>query len=441
MLFSCKMALGTKNWSTGYDRELLNQTGVKRLVLICHSADLDSQGMSSRLPCAKRRPHETTRQVALRLLDSELQMPGCEFTLNYEGADRVEAVEHSDHYPSLPTIKRRHIIPGKLKVLDPAVARTLGLGIGCVEQPSTNAKSKEILINFSQVVGDFAWWTPSHCRSRRVSLINAHASQNLGKFSALVRVPLNFSEAIVSRLLWSYGFDTSRFGLSTAETLAKLAAELSKGESTLCELKGKVVRVASVVLMHIEDTTTGRTLVEVEHVSSDGNSKDTKRLPGLKLRPQEDLHDAIARLVKQRLQLDLTAVRVLQGKTEVVEEERESDDYPGFPTLYRLHLVTAEVTTTNLADSVTPTCPETEATACPPSDAIFDASDQDSQSGEDHLVVDDFNEVQDDARPQQFAGEDGELARKPKRQGPMKVRDRDGRVRKPKARKGSMRKH
>jgi len=426
--------------STGYEQRLLSHRGVKRLVLISNSASQEHEGLGSRLPCAQRRPHETTRQVALRLLDSELQMPGCEFTLNYEGADRVEAVEHSDQYPSLPTIKRRHIIPGKLKVLDPVVARTVGLGVGCIEEFPNSARNKEILINFSQAVGDFAWWTPNYCKSRRVSLINAHASQNLGKFSALVRVPLHFSEAIVSRLLWSYGFDTSKFGPDAPDRLTKLAAELSKGESRLCELKGKVVRVASVVLMRIEDTTTGRTLVEVEHVGSDGSSKDTKRLPGLKLRPQEDLHDAIARLVKQRLQLDLTAVRVLQGKTEVIEEERESDDYPGFQTLYRMHLVTAEVTTASVADSSTPTCPETEATACPPSDGVMDVSDQDSQVGDPSQVVDEITEMPGGIGSQQLSAED-ESVRKLKRKGLTKVRDRDGRVRKPKTRKASMQKH
>jgi len=198
--------------------------------------------------------------------------------------------------------------------------------------------------------------------------------------------------------------------------------------------------VASVVLMRIEDTTTGRTLVEVEHVGSDGSSKDTKRLPGLKLRPQEDLHDAIARLVKQRLQLDLTAVRVLQGKTEVIEEERESDDYPGFQTLYRMHLVTAEVTTASVADSSTPTCPETEATACPPSDGVMDVSDQDSQVGDPSQVVDEITEMPGGIGSQQLSAED-ESVRKLKRKGLTKVRDRDGRVRKPKTRKASMQKH
>lgn len=339
------------------DRNMLIQKGMSQLVLVRHGhVAMPSREGGLHLPAAQRRPHETMRNVASRMLD-ELKMPGCQVALNYDAADRVEAVEDNDVYPSLPSVKRRHIIPGKMRIGNTEALATLGLTSSSLSKVDAT-RNKDVSIEFMCGGFELGWFTPHQCKVRRVSLINAHTSQNLTTFSTLLRVPINFTEAVINRLMWTYGVDVSKFGKDGKGKLVDLAEELSKGEATLCERRGKVVRVVSMVVLRIDDRATGRSLVEVEHVSASGATRAKDRLPGVKLRPQEDLQDAVGRLVKMRLQLDLSAVRVLEGRTEVVEEERENDRYQGLVTLYRRHVVRAEVTTSSASG-------QTEATSCP----------------------------------------------------------------------------
>lgn len=355
--------------SPNLDRSILAAKGINQLVLVCRGQEEDaSDALGLRLPAAQRRPHETTRQVAARLLE-DLKMPGCEVTLRYDAADRVEATEDSELYPSLTSVKRRHIVPGKMRISNVEALNAVGLSSGSLSK--VDASKKDLAIEFMSGMMELAWWTPTQCKARRVSLINAHTSQNLTTFSALVRVPMNFTEVMINRLLWTYGIDVSKFNADGKGKLLEMAEELSKGEAALCERRGKVVRVVSMVVLRVDDRATGRSLVEVEVVDADGKTRARDRLPSVKLRPQEDLQDAIGRLIKMRLQLDLSAVRVLEGKTEVVEEERENDRYQGLVTLYRRHIMRAEVTTSSASA-------QSEATHCPPTaDELMDDNDSD----------------------------------------------------------------
>mmetsp|Transcript_115002 Transcript_115002/g.330336 ORF Transcript_115002/g.330336 Transcript_115002/m.330336 type:complete len:1210 (-) Transcript_115002:275-3904(-) len=346
----------------GFSRETLGHLGADRLVVV-RPGIVDSSRQEGSpvapvgeadLPVTQRKPHETVRQTVERLLATELSFAschqGCELSIDYAVADWVEVVEQSDLYPSIPTIKRRHIVPAKLKIIDEQAAKVFGLVPAAAQK--RNSLGGESPLSFRIAREGFAWWSPAHCQARKISLVRPGRGPSASGISGLIRVRLNYTEAMVADILETHGFDMKALGQERRTVLTRLSEELSKGESTLCELRGRVVRVASVVLLCIEDSATRKTIVEHQRCSPDGTIKDTNRLPGVFLRPQEDIRDAVGRLLTQRLQLDLSAVRVNEHMTETMETFKPScEQSPGLDSLYRRYIVRAEVDTQGVSSA------------------------------------------------------------------------------------------
>lgn len=352
-------------------KKSLGQKGVDQLLLTCASS-LSSSGWE--LPHVFRRPHETLLHAVARLQEA-WRLAGCEVDLRYDSADCSEEMEKDEQYPMVPTMHRRYVIPGTVRITSPETSKELGLG-------------EDMSLQWEGGGCTFGWATSEECKARNISLLLELDADGSTKdtFSGLVRVPISFSEEMVSSVFRDYGVDSSKFGVNGASTLADIAEEVSRGESCLYEIDGKLKRVTTIVLMQIEDTATGRILMEVEKTVGDGAAKETNRLPGLKLRPQEEITDGVGRLVSQRLNFDLHSVHLVKEAADMVEEEDDSLGYPGLNTLYRKFIVKAKVTTTS-GQNAAP-APGTEATVCPPSDERLEMSDRDSprEAGQDELA-------------------------------------------------------
>ena len=74
----------------------------------------------------------------------------------------------------------------------------------------------------------------------------------------------------MKEFLLKFNLDLSKFGEGDAKTLEDIAQEMSRGESSLMEAQGCVIRTADVVLLRLTDSETGKTLIEARNKWGDG---------------------------------------------------------------------------------------------------------------------------------------------------------------------------
>merc|ERR1712183_599675 len=106
---------------------------------------------------------------------------------------------------------------------------------------------------------------------------------------------------------------------------------------------GKVVRTVDLVVLVLKKQAVGDILVEVSERLTDGTTNTLKQLPGSKLRPDENQFVAAQRVLKRQLKMDENFVTFDPADVKVVEEQKDSNSYPGFSTLYRKRIISAEL--------------------------------------------------------------------------------------------------
>jgi len=312
--------------------ELILRSGGGERILIETGEELCHGGkrVTNRLPSAKKEPHQSTRQVAERILKEFLQLDpeGVKFDLGR--IERVEEEIESQSYPGIRSVHRKELVAGTFSTADAAVLAKVGL-------PSFSAWHATDAEGNTKL---FGWMTSGECDDRQIKL-----QPEAQKVSTLVRAPIGLGEEALRRRLTNCGVDASKFGADGAKTLKEFSAELVKGESALLEdSSGRVVRIVDVVVVAISRNGGSELLVQTEQISSNGTSKTLNRLPGAKRRPDENHFLSARRIIRRQLEIDDNRV-AMDRAVQSVEEEMHSPFYPGLMTVYRKRLVSGGMRT------------------------------------------------------------------------------------------------
>jgi len=291
------------------------------------------------LPGTKLRPSEDKKEAVWRIMNTIIRMQDCDVEFNHGEGEIVQETEESKSYPGLQTIYRKHIVEGLVREGKGDILRKFGLPQG---EDFTSVGDK-------QETRFWSWWTDEHCKQVGLAV---EGQMEKATFQGFANVPIPLTEEMLQSLFTKYGVDVHNFGRNNAKTLLDIARELTYGEVSLIEAKGKILRCADVVLLRLTDSSGKegpcKTLIEAKNYWKDvegavKRTRDSKRLPGLKRRAGENVFDAVERLLISTLRLDVHAIRIGDEKPVLIEEESVSPYYPGMTTRYRKYIVSASL--------------------------------------------------------------------------------------------------
>ena len=146
------------------------------------------------------------------------------------------------------------------------------------------------------------------------------------------------------------GVDANAFGVNGAKSLADLAIEVERGETTLAlddvtNAPRRDVRVLR--LLVTDETWPGQVLVEARQEWESGRVRYRNTPLSEKLLGNEDWRDAVRRAVDEELggAIDATqfSLKVDESSVRRTEVDRESLSYPGLSSRYAMFTVTCEV--------------------------------------------------------------------------------------------------
>jgi len=163
------------------------------------------------------------------------------------------------------------------------------------------------------------------------------------------------TEGGILTMLKDHAIDTTKFGTGTAKSLDQFVEEVRTGQSLMmldAAKKKNLVRVVEVVLLRIYHGSGAnkKYLVKTEECLPDGRSRgEVSQLCGTKKSPHESARQTVARLVKDRLNMEDTKVNFDWEKTEFFEDEEFSPSYPGVRTVYKKEIYEGVVTTSDAA--------------------------------------------------------------------------------------------
>eukprot|EP00397_Hematodinium_sp_SG-2012_P007073 GEMP01007115.1.p1 GENE.GEMP01007115.1~~GEMP01007115.1.p1 ORF type:complete len:815 (+),score=194.31 GEMP01007115.1:119-2563(+) len=310
---------------------------------------------TGRLPGTKKRPHESVRQAAERVLSDYLRIDPHAITIGHT-EERSEDEHESPAYPGLKTVYVKHFVDSTVKDSSDFLL-----------QYGDHIDSPFELESLMQDTRQWAWWTQAQCDDHNLSLqgrcsVAGALSQHMRK----TVVDVTWTPCMVQEKLELHGVDTSEYGIGsgTTRSLEDFAREMNNGESWLMESlmrtigcsgsvgstkesvgrkssdKGELLRVMDVVMLRIVDAT-GRLLIEHKSASPDGRVLFHNRLPGKKKRPQESIWRTAQRILDSYFPQIKDQVHV-SVRREVEEEVKESPSYPGLKCVYRKYFIDAE---------------------------------------------------------------------------------------------------
>jgi len=140
----------------------------------------------------------------------------------------------------------------------------------------------------------------------------------------------------LKKLLAEFGISTKSWGKGKAKTLADLLEEIRKGESQLVVGKNGIVRVVSIVKLHVYDPNyPGRGyLVESRQQLPDGRVRRRRRQPSEKIKGGEPAKSAAVRGLREELRMRGGYV-LFRGTLRT--ENTPNPSYPRLPCRYIIH--------------------------------------------------------------------------------------------------------
>ncbi|MCI3277772.1 NUDIX hydrolase [Streptomyces cylindrosporus] len=139
--------------------------------------------------------------------------------------------------------------------------------------------------------------------------------------------------------LAAQGVPYDTWGRDGTKSVRRLWEEIAAGETWLSS--GPPLREVAVVSVTIE--TAGRRLTEVRQLMADGAVRERDSPPTEKMLPGETPEAAALRCIAEELGVDPDAVTITARAPFPTVEQSDSPSYPGLPSRYHLHTVTAEV--------------------------------------------------------------------------------------------------
>lgn len=285
-----------------------------------------------RLPGTKKEPHENTKTCCQRILKDHLGIEELAVTFNIATKEVFEEETSSISYPGVRTVYRKEIVEGKVTCHQAPVLARYGLdkrdGGGTHSYREPRGSQKE-----------YVWMTERACEENGKIKLRAPAEGE--EISGLIQAPIGYSLEELTEFLDKHGVDTTRFGQNNAKTLQEFSTELIKGEASLMQRDGQVIRVVDIVCLLLHK---GQDLLVMTwETHPDKTKHKLNLLPGAKRRPDENQFLTAQRILKRQLKLDENCVNLNATDVKILEEEKDSHSYPGMHTLYRKRIIMAEL--------------------------------------------------------------------------------------------------
>jgi len=275
---------------------------------------------TGRLPGTKKKPHESVKIAADRVLSDYLRMDPRLFKVSNPTEVLKEEMD-SPAYPGFKTLYVKHFVDARLMR---------------VNGTSVSFSQNENGFMIQDHKGDsrqWLWMSPKNCdRYRVVTRGTKTTTADLSEFMKPV-VDATWSAAMVKEKLESYKINTENYGAGVAASLQNLADELNNGQSGLMEDNYDIMRVVDVVLLRITDST-GNVLIENKTRNPDGKLLLRNRLPGMKRKPGESLWRTVRRCLDSQLS-NISENVVFPVTYEHEEQLTESVSYPNLKCVYR----------------------------------------------------------------------------------------------------------
>lgn len=176
---------------------------------------------TNRLPGTKKRPTETPRETAKRLVVSYLRLPETAVEISEEQPLVVSIQKESPAYPGLQTIYRKHIFDCVLKTDDRLLLEQIGL-------PNKTEFTLESSMGDTR---SWKWVEHDPMRHEHTNHVPALDVVNPTSSSGWTEIALRVR-------LDSCDIDTTLYGRGQAHTLAQLVDEMNAGISILMEVGG-----------------------------------------------------------------------------------------------------------------------------------------------------------------------------------------------------------
>jgi len=274
-----------------------------------------------RLPGTKKRPTESTKQTAERVLSEYLRMDPRLFQLS-PATEKHREEEESPAYPGFKTIYIKHFVDAQLM-------RANGSRV--------TFSSREEGFIIEDLKGDCRYWRwtdSKECdRARILTRGTKTTTADVSEFMAPV-VDAHWTTQLLKDKLEAYKINTDKFGKNSALPVEHLVDELNKGQCSLMEDNYELLRVVDVVLLRIEDVQNNRILTEYKTKLPDGRALIRNRLPGQKKNPNEGVWRTVQRALDTQLGTISKDVTI-PVQYDVEESIQESVSFPGLKCVYR----------------------------------------------------------------------------------------------------------
>eukprot|EP00927_Polykrikos_kofoidii_P053928 TRINITY_DN48444_c0_g1_i1.p1 TRINITY_DN48444_c0_g1~~TRINITY_DN48444_c0_g1_i1.p1 ORF type:complete len:797 (+),score=169.91 TRINITY_DN48444_c0_g1_i1:100-2490(+) len=301
-------------------------------------ADGRSRANLGRLPGTKKEPYENTRKTALRVTRDHLGID--EAKIEFISKENFEEEEMSRSFPGVTTVYRKEIVEGELTLVKPEMLSKVGLRHGGSKSGEDQGFSHT---DSQQNTKRFLWLTEAECKDKQVKL---RAKADGDEVSAIVQAPIGLTEEELSKLLDDHNIPKAKFGTGGAKSLKQFSEELIKGDSAIqVQADGQVLRIVDFVFLWLTKKGPGDVLVEAQDKNPSTGDKwhRLNRLPGTKLRPDENQFTAAQRVLKRQLKMDENYVDIDASQVKLVEARDRPSQYPGISTLIRKRIIAAEL--------------------------------------------------------------------------------------------------
>jgi len=283
-----------------------------------------------RMPGAKKLPHETSKEVAQRVLKDFLNMDSVAIHFDFDCKEVYEEEEISPSFPGVTTVYRKEIVQCYVHETSRSALAMIGLPQG------NNWTAEEA----NHQIRYLAWMTEEQAVAKGVKL-RAEGSEEV---SGLVMAPIGLAEDDLAEVLQHNGADPSLFGKGAAKSLKDFSTELVKGEASLMAgVDGGLVRVVDIVLLKLVNPQASEMLVLSERTHSGGEVDSTPGLPSAKRRPDENQFLTVKRILRRQLKIDENRVKINAKSVRYYQEEKALPEFPGITTVFRRRVIAARL--------------------------------------------------------------------------------------------------
>jgi len=269
-----------------------------------------------RLPGTKKEPHENAMQTIHRFVQERMQK--VDVKVDFTKKETYEEDTTSPSYPGIRTVYRTEIFDGTLV--------------------NASLERQFTATDTSRYERTYSWISEEECNELNVRL----KGDTEKEFSSLVHAPIIPKEEEILKQFQDAGVHYKGW---PAGKFKVMTDELAMGKAALVNVEGKLLRAVDVVVVKVTKDAK-EVLVEVEEEVGDPSGEvkrsSLNRLPAVKRRPDENMYVAAKRCIHKHL-IDENAVTFDTGSVLIVEEEKESQTFPGLKCLYRKRIITANL--------------------------------------------------------------------------------------------------